>query len=71
MKSERLSMSLTNGVRFKFYLGTTRGILMPENMTPFSITGLVAQQPIGVPAEGWKAHEKDFKPLAETVRVLH
>ncbi|KAF8338072.1 uncharacterized protein EI90DRAFT_2967924 [Cantharellus anzutake] len=32
---------------------------------------LVAQQPVGVPAKGWKAPEKDAKPLEETVKVFH
>ncbi|KAF8343101.1 uncharacterized protein EI90DRAFT_3031359 [Cantharellus anzutake] len=32
---------------------------------------LISQQPVGVPAEGWKAPEKDFKPLEETVKVFH
>jgi len=32
---------------------------------------LVSQQPIGVAGEGWKAPEKEVKPLEETVKVLH
>ncbi|KAF8336283.1 uncharacterized protein EI90DRAFT_2968902 [Cantharellus anzutake] len=32
---------------------------------------MVSQQPVGVPAEGWKAPEKDSKPLEETVKVFH
>jgi len=32
---------------------------------------LIAQQPIGVPEVSWKPMKKDFKPLRETVRVLH
>ena len=51
------------------FIRTTSGILMSDFF--FSITGLIAQQPIGVAGEGWKAPEKEFKPLIETVKVLH
>ena len=32
---------------------------------------LIAQQPLGVPGASWKPPHKEFKPLKETVLVLH
>jgi hypothetical protein len=49
-------------------------LIEDEVRTTFKVPeewSLIAQQPIGVAGEGWKAPEKEFKPLIETVKVLH